>query len=62
MLNPFSYISDYFKSCSRYYRALTELSSLTDRELADIGLTRSDIHFVALRSANRRYFCDSTAF
>mgnify|MGYP001160188643 CR=1 FL=1 len=30
-----------------YHRNLTELSQLTDRELADIGLERSDIPAVA---------------
>jgi len=31
----------------RYNRSLTELSRLGDRELADIGVSRSDIHRVA---------------
>jgi uncharacterized protein YjiS (DUF1127 family) len=30
-----------------YQRNITELSRLSDRELADIGLDRSDIHRVA---------------
>jgi uncharacterized protein YjiS (DUF1127 family) len=35
----------------RYRRTLNELSALADRELEDIGLTRSDIDEVARRSA-----------
>lgn len=35
----------------RYRRTVNELSALTERELADIGLTRSDIVDVARRSA-----------
>jgi uncharacterized protein YjiS (DUF1127 family) len=31
----------------RYNQSLTELSRLDDRELADIGISRSDIHRVA---------------
>jgi uncharacterized protein YjiS (DUF1127 family) len=31
----------------RYNRSLFELSNLGDRELADIGISRSDIHRVA---------------
>ena len=32
----------------RYNQSLSELSRLGDRELADIGISRSDIHRVAL--------------
>lgn len=35
----------------RYQETLSELASLTDRELEDIGLTRGDIEFVARRCA-----------
>jgi uncharacterized protein YjiS (DUF1127 family) len=31
----------------RYRRTVTELSNLTNRDLADIGLSRADIHRVA---------------
>jgi len=37
----------------RYNRSLNELSRLGDRELADIGISRSDIHAVAWREAHR---------
>jgi len=35
-----------------YNRSLTELSRLGDRELADIGISRSDIHRVAWNAAH----------
>ncbi|MGC1467612.1 MAG: DUF1127 domain-containing protein [Pseudolabrys sp.] len=37
----------------RYNQSLNELSRLGDRELADIGISRSDIHAVAWREAHR---------
>jgi uncharacterized protein YjiS (DUF1127 family) len=36
----------------RYNRSLNELSRLGDRELADIGITRSEIPAVAWNAAN----------
>ena len=39
-------ISDKFGAWRRYREAVRELSSLSDRELADIGIRRGDIHFV----------------
>jgi uncharacterized protein YjiS (DUF1127 family) len=38
----------------RYNQSMTELSRLGDRELADIGISRSDIPRVAWISAHRR--------
>ncbi len=38
---------------NRYNRSLTELSRLGDRELADIGISRSDIPRVAWNAAHR---------
>lgn len=35
-----------------YRRAVDELSRLSTRELADLGISRSDIKFVARRSSN----------
>ena len=35
----------------RYNRSLTELNRLGDRELADIGISRSDIPRVALAAS-----------
>ena len=39
---------EWYKRTRRYYTVVNELNSLSDRELADIGLTRGDIVFVAL--------------
>jgi len=39
-------ISDKFNAWRRYRDAVRELSALNDRELADIGIRRGDIHFV----------------
>jgi len=35
------------KALRNYHRTMDELSQLSDRDLADIGLTRSDIESVA---------------
>jgi uncharacterized protein YjiS (DUF1127 family) len=37
----------------RYHRSLRELSVLGDRELADIGISRSDIQRVAWNAAHQ---------
>lgn len=55
MFNPFNIISDFFKSQARYYRIMSELSSLTDRELSDIGLNRYEISHVAMSSACKNF-------
>jgi uncharacterized protein YjiS (DUF1127 family) len=46
-------ILNFLRSWRRYNASLKELSQLGDRELADIGITRSDIPRVAWDSANR---------
>jgi uncharacterized protein YjiS (DUF1127 family) len=38
----------------RYERAVQELSRLSDRELADIGITRGDIHRIAKGQSRRQ--------
>jgi uncharacterized protein YjiS (DUF1127 family) len=48
-----AYIVRFVRSWKVYNRSLTELGRLGDRELADIGLTRSDIPRVAWENANR---------
>ena len=39
----FTAIARYFRAWKRYDNAMHELSYLTDRELADIGISRCDI-------------------
>jgi len=39
-----------FSASTRYYRIINELSNLTDRELADIGITRGDILYLAMEN------------
>ena len=46
-------ILNFLQSWRRYNSSLNELNQLGDRELADIGITRSDIPRVAWDSANR---------
>lgn len=43
----------FFQSWKRYNKSLRELSRLGDRELADIGISRSDIPSVAWDAATR---------
>jgi uncharacterized protein YjiS (DUF1127 family) len=47
MFNPFSMMSSLIASYKRYNRTLCELSKLDDRDLADIGLARYEIPYVA---------------
>jgi len=42
-----------FRAWRRYDASLRELNSLGDRELADIGLARSDIERIAWETARR---------
>jgi len=48
-----SHLIRLFRSWRAYERSLRELSRLGDRELADIGLTRSDIPRVSWEHAKR---------
>jgi uncharacterized protein YjiS (DUF1127 family) len=44
----------FLQAWKRYNTSLHELSHLDDRELADIGISRSDIPRIAWESASRR--------
>jgi uncharacterized protein YjiS (DUF1127 family) len=44
-------ISHKLNEWRRYRASIRELSRLTDRELADLGIGRADIEFVAKKSA-----------
>ena len=49
----FASIVRFVREWKRYNQSLTELSRLGDRELADIGISRSDIHRVAWNAAHQ---------
>ncbi len=44
----------FIREWQRYNRSVTELSRLGDRELADIGISRSDIQRVAWSYSHHR--------
>jgi uncharacterized protein YjiS (DUF1127 family) len=46
-------ILNFLRAWKRYNASLNELYQLGDRELADIGITRSDIPRIAWQNANR---------
>ena len=48
----FSSLARLINSWKRYENVRRELSHLTDRELADIGITRSDIDRIAHHEAH----------
>jgi uncharacterized protein YjiS (DUF1127 family) len=50
----FAAIVRFIREWKKYNRSLAELSRLGDRELADIGISRSDIHRVAWNTAHQR--------
>ena len=49
----FAALVRFIQEWKRYNQSLNELSRLGDRELADIGISRSDIARVAWKSAHR---------
>jgi uncharacterized protein YjiS (DUF1127 family) len=48
----FNSIARLYQAWKRHESVRRELSHLTDRELADIGITRSDIDRIAAQDAN----------
>jgi uncharacterized protein YjiS (DUF1127 family) len=50
MLSP---VIRFFQNWKRYGLAVQELSQLSDRELADIGITRSDISRIAWEQSDQ---------
>ena len=50
----FAAIVRFIREWKRYNNSMRELSRLGDRELADIGISRSDIHRVAWNAAHAR--------
>jgi uncharacterized protein YjiS (DUF1127 family) len=45
---------EWFESRRGYYRAISEMQRLSDRELLDIGVSRSDIRRVVTTAYNTR--------
>ncbi len=50
----FTSIVRIIRAWKRYHQSLAELSALGDRELADIGISRSDIQRIAWAAAHQR--------
>jgi uncharacterized protein YjiS (DUF1127 family) len=46
-------LADLLQKWRRYNRGLLELSRLDDRELADLGIIRSDIPWIAWEHSDR---------
>ena len=49
-----THIARFLRAWRRYNHSVRELSQLSDRELADIGLTRSEIQVAAWDAAHAR--------
>ena len=45
-------IAEKLQAWRKYREAVRELSALTDRELADIGIRRGDIEYIVRRTAS----------
>ncbi len=41
-----------YRNWRRYRETVTELSRLSNRELTDLGISRSDIHYVARKAVS----------
>jgi uncharacterized protein YjiS (DUF1127 family) len=50
----FAALVRFIRDWKNYQRSLSELSRLGDRELADIGVSRSDIQRLAWNAAHRK--------
>lgn len=51
----FTAVRDWVRAHNSYQNTVWELSSLTDRDLKDLGISRSDIHRVAAESTQKRF-------
>jgi uncharacterized protein YjiS (DUF1127 family) len=49
-------LSQRYRRWQRYRRTLGELELMTDRDLADLGISRHDIRRIALQAAGYRKF------
>ncbi len=52
MINPFDVMLQYMKGYLRYHNTVKALNQLEDQDLADIGLARNDIPFVAWQACS----------
>jgi len=50
---PLSALTRWYRKWRRYDQGLSELARLTDRELADIGISRTDIYRIAWDNAEK---------
>ena len=57
----FTTIRDWFRAHNSYHNTVWELSSLTDRDLKDLGISRSDIHRIAAESTQKRFKKEKSA-
>ena len=54
----FAKLSGWMKENYAYHQAVSELSSMSDRDLADIGVVRCDIPAIARGAAKAKYARD----
>ncbi len=47
-----NYVKNKLKNYLRFKKTFSELSSMSDRDLADIGISRHDIKRIAVESVN----------
>jgi uncharacterized protein YjiS (DUF1127 family) len=52
-MTMFEVLKSRYSSWKRYARTVKELESLSSRELADLGISRSDIQRIAREAARR---------
>jgi uncharacterized protein YjiS (DUF1127 family) len=50
-MTTFKTIAEKLQTWRKYREAVRELSALSDRELADIGIRRGDIEYIVRRTA-----------
>ena len=54
LMTLFTTIGDAVRARNSYYNTVQELNRLSERDLKDLGISRSDIHRVAAESAFKR--------
>lgn len=55
MLALFGIVLRWYKKEMEYRRTVYDLQNLTNRDLADLGISRSNIEFVARESSNKKF-------